>query len=65
MAPITDTEEQKALADMLVAEGQQHLFKNWKATDGAAQRASFFDQIATLDASYPGGLRAYLASESA
>ena len=62
MAPITDTPEQKALADMLVAEGQSHLFAEWKASDSAAQRAGFFEQIATLDGSYPGGLKGYLAS---
>ncbi|KAH8061047.1 UTP-glucose-1-phosphate uridylyltransferase [Aureococcus anophagefferens] len=62
MAPISDTPAQKALADMLVAEGQGHLFAAWSDGDGAEKRAAFYDQIATLDGSYPGGLKGYLAS---
>eukprot|EP00629_Pelagomonadales_sp_RCC1024_P017222 CAMPEP_0119265938 /NCGR_PEP_ID=MMETSP1329-20130426/4593_1 /TAXON_ID=114041 /ORGANISM="Genus nov. species nov., Strain RCC1024" /LENGTH=611 /DNA_ID=CAMNT_0007265795 /DNA_START=9 /DNA_END=1840 /DNA_ORIENTATION=+ len=57
-----DTPEQEELRQLLLKEGQAHLFKDWKASDTAAQRAAFYAQIGTLDASYPGGLAAYLKS---
>jgi len=60
--PTADTPEQQALMAMLVAEGQEHLFAKWRASDGAEKRAAFFEQIAKLEASYPGGLKAYLKS---
>mmetsp|Transcript_31207 Transcript_31207/g.107294 ORF Transcript_31207/g.107294 Transcript_31207/m.107294 type:complete len:598 (+) Transcript_31207:2-1795(+) len=44
---------------MLVDEGQAHLFEAW-AVGGDFE--GFFQQIKNLDASYPGGLKAYLAS---
>ena len=52
--PTADTPEQQALMAMLVAEGQEHLFAKWRASDGAEKRAAFFEQIAKLEASYPG-----------
>ena len=57
-----DTPAQQKLRDILIAEKQEHLYKDWKASDTKEQRKQFYDQIATLDGAYPGGLKAYLAS---
>lgn len=59
---VADTPAQEKLRDLLLKEDQHHLFKDWKAADGKEQRKGFYDQIATLDNAYPGGLKAYLAS---
>lgn len=49
------------LAKMLVNNGQSHLFDEW-AEPGVDddEKLAFFDQVARLDASYPGGLVQYL-----
>ena len=60
--PLADTPAQAKLRDVLLAEKQEHLFRDWKASDTKEQRKQFYDQIATLDGAYPGGLKAYLAS---
>ena len=54
--------EMRATLDEL---GQGHLFAQWsEAGDSAAKanEARFFEQMAALDASYPGGLKAYVAN---
>ncbi|KAL3695224.1 hypothetical protein R1sor_009300 [Riccia sorocarpa] len=49
------------LARMLVQAGQAHLFTNWpKPGVRDADKLRFFDQVAKLDSSYPGGLAAYV-----
>ena len=53
------TGEQKKLYDMLESLGQSHLFEGWEEAD---DKSGFFDQIALLDKSYPGGLKAYVES---
>ncbi|KAL2632457.1 hypothetical protein R1flu_017143 [Riccia fluitans] len=56
---LSDT--QIKLARMLVQEGQIHLFENWpKPGVRDADKLRFFEQVAKLDISYPGGLTAYL-----
>ena len=54
--------EMRATLDEL---GQGHLFAQWsEAGDSAAKanEARFYEQMAALDASYPGGLKAYVAN---
>lgn len=40
--------------------GQGHLFSTWTDDTAAADKDRFFEQIAQLDASYPGGVKAYV-----
>uniref|UniRef100_A0A7C9AI26 UTP-monosaccharide-1-phosphate uridylyltransferase n=1 Tax=Opuntia streptacantha TaxID=393608 RepID=A0A7C9AI26_OPUST len=49
------------LAKMLIEMGQSHLFEHWPdpGVDDDQKRA-FFDQVAHLNASYPGGLAQYI-----
>ncbi|KAJ7965491.1 UDP-sugar pyrophosphorylase [Quillaja saponaria] len=53
--------EQIELAKILLEMGQSHLFENW-AEPGAGdeEKKGFFDQVARLNSSYPGGLASYL-----
>ncbi|KAK3009035.1 hypothetical protein RJ639_014619 [Escallonia herrerae] len=55
--------DQVELAKMLVEMGQGHLFDNWPepGIEDDDKRA-FFDQVARLNASYPGGLVSYIRS---
>lgn len=48
------------LRAMLEELGQAHLFSKWSGS--AADEARFFKQVAQLDSSYPGGLRAYVSN---
>ncbi|KAL2894012.1 UDP-sugar pyrophosphorylase [Bienertia sinuspersici] len=49
------------LAKMLVRNGQIHLFDHWPQPGvDDDQKVAFFDQVARLDASYPGGLVQYI-----
>ena len=52
-----------SVANSLLAAGQAHLFERW-ATPGEAdaEKHAFFDQLASLDAAYPGGVPAYVAT---
>ena len=53
--------EMRATLDEL---GQGHLFAQWPeggGSDAKANEARFFEQMVALDASYPGGLKAYVA----
>lgn len=46
--------------------GQAHLFEGWSAAgEDADEKAKFFDQIALLESSYPGGIKAYVESGKA
>ncbi|CAK9175496.1 unnamed protein product [Ilex paraguariensis] len=53
--------QQIELAKMLVEMGQSHVFEKWTepGVDDDEKRA-FFDQMARLNASYPGGLMSYI-----
>ncbi|KAF2291325.1 hypothetical protein GH714_022899 [Hevea brasiliensis] len=53
--------EQIELAKMLVEMGQSHLFQHWPepGVDDEEKKA-FFDQVALLNSSYPGGLASYI-----
>ena len=52
-----------SLANALLGCGQAHLFEKWAepGTDDADKHV-FFDQLASLDAAYPGGLSAYVVT---
>ncbi|KOO24474.1 udp-sugar pyrophospharylase-like protein [Chrysochromulina tobinii] len=52
-----------SLANALLGCGQAHLFEKWAepGTDDAEKHV-FFDQLASLDAAYPGGLSAYVVT---
>ncbi|CAI0610505.1 unnamed protein product [Linum tenue] len=53
--------DQIELAKMLVEMGQSHLFSHWPESgvdDG--EKKAFFDQVARLNSSYPGGLASYI-----
>ncbi|XP_011027439.1 PREDICTED: UDP-sugar pyrophosphorylase [Populus euphratica] len=53
--------QQVELAKMLVEKGQSHLFEHWPepGVDDDEKKA-FFDQVARLNSSYPGGLASYI-----
>ncbi|CAK9160368.1 unnamed protein product [Ilex paraguariensis] len=53
--------QQIVLAKMLIEMGQSHLFEEWPepGVDDDEKRA-FFDQLARLNVSYPGGLVSYI-----
>lgn len=53
--------EQVELAKMLMEMGQSHLFEQW-AEPGVDdnEKKAFFDQVAKLNSSYPGGLKSYI-----
>eukprot|EP00249_Psilotum_nudum_P023023 c28728_g1_i2 orf=408-2345(+) len=52
---------QKELAYMLLHEGQGHLFTGWPDPGiDDDRKLEFFEQVAKLDVSYPGGLVAYI-----
>ncbi|KAL8059563.1 hypothetical protein ABFX02_03G095900 [Erythranthe guttata] len=53
--------EQVELAKMLLEMNQGHLFQHWpEAGVEDDDKRAFFDQIARLNASYPGGLASYI-----
>jgi hypothetical protein len=52
-------DSEKELARMLIANGQAHVFKNWKIGADAAEKHTFFDQVRGLERGYPGGVAAY------
>ncbi len=53
--------QEAALYEMLVGLGQDHLFEGWPAAGQAeAEKHAFFQQVAQLDGSYPGGIAAYV-----
>ncbi|OMO91211.1 UTP--glucose-1-phosphate uridylyltransferase [Corchorus capsularis] len=53
--------DQIELAKMLIEMGQSHVFQHW-AEPGVDddQKKAFFDKVAKLDSSYPGGLASYI-----
>ncbi|KAL1508677.1 hypothetical protein AB1Y20_004772 [Prymnesium parvum] len=55
--------DQLALTALLKELGQEHIFDGWPPPgEASADKERFFDQVAQLDASYPGGLRAYVTN---
>ncbi|KAF8062991.1 hypothetical protein HT031_003830 [Scenedesmus sp. PABB004] len=55
--------QEREVAAMLIAEGQEHLFAAWPAPGEAdGDKARLLAQAAALDAAYHGGLRAYLSN---
>lgn len=53
--------EQVELAKMLMEMGQSHLFEKWAAPGvDDNEKKAFFDQVAKLNSSYPGGLKSYI-----
>ncbi|KAJ8600506.1 hypothetical protein CTAYLR_010064 [Chrysophaeum taylorii] len=52
------TGRSKELADLLVSLGQEHLLDGYTPEKGK----TFFEQIGTLESSYPGGIKAYIES---
>ncbi|KAK6939932.1 UDPGP family [Dillenia turbinata] len=53
--------EQIELAKMLLEMGQSHLFQHWPEPGvDDDEKKSFFDQVARLNANYPGGLVSYI-----
>ncbi|XP_057974681.1 UDP-sugar pyrophosphorylase [Malania oleifera] len=53
--------DQIELAKMLVEMGQRHLFESWPGPGvDDDEKKSFFDQVARLNSSYPGGLASYV-----
>jgi len=57
------TFDEARMAEILLTAGQQHVFADWNVDiEDAAQKRAFFESALALDHSYPGGLRAYLAS---
>ncbi len=53
-------ESEQALAHMLVANGQTHLFSAWKAGEDVAAKHAFFEQVRGLERGYPGGVAQYV-----
>jgi UDP-sugar pyrophosphorylase len=60
------SQNDRALAEALLAEDQGHLFADWDApgTNDSDKRA-FFETLHTCDRSYPGGLPAYIRNARA
>lgn len=55
--------DQLALTALLEELGQGHIFDGWPPPgEASANKQRFFAQVAQLDASYPGGLRAYVTN---
>ncbi|CAH2070860.1 unnamed protein product [Thlaspi arvense] len=53
--------DQIELAKILIENGQTHLFLHWPELGVSdKEKLSFFEQIARLNSSYPGGLAAYI-----
>lgn len=53
--------EQVELAKMLIKMGQSHVFEHWSEPGlEDDEKRAFFDQVARLNASYPGGLESYI-----
>ncbi|KAK6938353.1 UDPGP family [Dillenia turbinata] len=53
--------EQIELAKMLLQMGQSHLFQHWPGPGvDDDEKKGFFDQVARLNANYPGGLVSYI-----
>jgi UDP-sugar pyrophosphorylase len=53
--------DQIELAKILLENGQSHLFQQWPELGvDDKEKLAFFDQIARLNSSYPGGLAAYI-----
>lgn len=53
------TDDQKAQTQLLVQNGQAHVFKNW-STLSKATKDAFLLQIAEFQAGYPGGVESYV-----
>ena len=51
--------EQRALAEMLLDEGQEHIFAGWRRRDDERLRR-FFDQVSELHQRLDGGIPGYL-----
>ena len=52
----------KALKEKLEEIGQGHLFEQWPDGSSDADKERFFKQVQQLEASYPGGLSAYVSN---
>lgn len=53
--------DQIDLGKMLLEMGQRHLFESWEEPGiDDEEKRGFFDQVARLNASYPGGLASYI-----
>ncbi|CAK8567416.1 unnamed protein product [Lathyrus sativus] len=53
--------QQRELVNMLLDNGQGHLFRDWPSPGvDDDEKKAFFDQLVVLDSSYPGGLVAYI-----
>ena len=55
-------ESEQALTQMLIANGQAHLFAAWKAGEDVAAKHAFFEQVRGLERGYPGGVAQYVAN---
>ena len=53
---------EKALTQMLLANGQAHLFKDWKVGADVDAKHAFFEQVKGLERGYPGGVATYVAN---
>ena len=56
------TEEEVALAAMLLECGQEHLFAQWAPGAAEAKKHAFFDQVRSVEKNYPGGCKAYTSN---
>lgn len=55
------SQQEAALYEMLMGLDQGHLFEGWPAAGQEEERKhAFFQQVAQLDGSYPGGIAAYV-----
>ena len=54
-----------AAVEMLLREGQAHLFAAWVAGEATEKKHAFCTQVAALERGYPGGVAAYLANARA
>lgn len=54
------SESQRAMVELLLQEGQEHLFQHWQAGQNEKSKIKFLNQVEKLNDNYPGGLVAYI-----
>jgi UDP-sugar pyrophosphorylase len=59
------TQDEQSLITTLLDAGQEHLFAEWDNYDDLAAKQRFLSELAVVEASYPGGIAAYVTNARA
>ncbi|KAG0569063.1 hypothetical protein KC19_6G063000 [Ceratodon purpureus] len=54
------SDSQRTVLELLLREGQGHLFQHWQAGQNEEDKIRFLNQVEKLNDNYPGGLAAYI-----